>query len=62
MGLPFKSGADLASALGYGEMYQAAERKDMEDEQNAMSMRESVKGMMNKMDEIFKRNIQDVID
>ena len=62
MALPFKNGAELASALGFGELYQAAQQKDMAQQEDAAKMTESIKGMMNKMDGIFKRNIQDVID
>lgn len=58
MGLPFKNGAELASALGYGDLYKAAEEKDQENEE----MVENIKKMMNKINEVDKRNVQDKID
>jgi hypothetical protein len=62
MALPFKNGLELANALGYGELYQAAEKKEQQDNMNAEAMTESFKKMMSKMDGIFKRNIQDLVD
>ena len=58
MALPFKNGLELANALGYGELYQAAEKKEQQDNMNAEAMTESFK----KMNGIFKRNIQDLVD
>lgn len=62
MALPFKNGAELAAALGYGDLYQAAEKKEQQDAAEGVEMTESIKKMMSKLDGIFKRNIQDVID
>lgn len=62
MGLPFKNGAELASALGYGDLYKAAEEKEAQETSEGLEMTENVKKMMGKMDEIFKRNLQEIID
>ena len=62
MALPFRNGAELASALGYGGLYKAAEEKEAQEMNDGMEMMEGIKGMMTKMDEIFKRNVQEVID
>lgn len=62
MALPFKNGRELANALGYGELYQAAEKKEQQENMNAEAMTENFKKMMSKMDGIFKRNIQDLVD
>jgi hypothetical protein len=62
MGLPFRNGAELAAALGYGDLYNAAAQKEKQETEENSAMTEGIKKMMNKMDEIFKRNIQDVID
>ena len=59
MGLPFQNGAELANALGYGKMYQAAKEQDAAQTQE---VQENFKRMMGKMDDIFKRNIQENYD
>jgi hypothetical protein len=58
MELPFKNGYELAQHFGYGDLYAAAEIKDQENEE----MVENIKKMMNKINEVDKRNIQDKID
>ena len=60
MGLKFKNGAELAAALGYGKLYQAA----VKDEQDASesNVSEDVKSMFGRLDGIFKRNIQETVD
>lgn len=62
MALPFRNGAELAAALGYGDLYQAAQQKEQQQEADGAAMTENIKKMMNKMDGIFKRNIQDLVD
>lgn len=62
MGLPFKNGADLAAALGYGDLYKAAEEKDQQQNEEGLAMKENFQNMTKKIDEIFKRNIQETID
>lgn len=57
MGMP-KNGYELAAMLGYGDLYKKAEAQ----QENDAEMTEDIKKMMGKMDSIFKRNIQDVID
>ena len=58
MELPFKNGYELAKYFGYGDLYVAAEKKDQEENE----MVENIKKMMNKINEVDKRNIQDKID
>lgn len=58
MGIPFKSGFDLAKYFGYGDLYAAAKKKD---EANG-EMLEDVKKMMHKINELDKRNIKDKLD
>lgn len=62
MALPFRNGAELAAALGYGDLYKAAQQKEQQQEAEGTVMAESIKKMMGKMDGIFKRNIQDLVD
>ena len=57
-GLPFKNGFELAKYFGYGKLYMAAERKDEENGEVV----EGIKKMMNKINELDKRNLQDRID
>lgn len=59
-----EDGEELADMVGYGDLYDAAEEKDKtyENKRRTTEIVENFKKMKNKMDSIFKRNIQDIID
>ena len=59
MSLQFNSGAELAQFFGFGDLYKAAE----ENEANGNEVAESIKKMMEKVDEASRnRNKKDYFD
>lgn len=56
------SGLDIAKMVGAGDLYMKGMEEFKADEEAEMRMRESFKSMKNKLDEIFKRNVQDLVD
>ena len=62
MELPFKNGYELAQYFGYGDLYAAAEKKDQQQNEERLAMKENFQNMTKKIDKIFKRNIQETID
>lgn len=55
--IPFDA-EGLADMAGYGDLY----RKSKEMEEVAEAKKVDIKNMMSKLEEIRKRNVQDVID
>lgn len=59
MALQFSSGAELAQYFGFGDLYKAAE----ENEANGNEVAESIKKMMEKVDEASRmRNKKEYFD
>ena len=58
LGIPFENAEQLADFCGFGDLYRKSEEYEMAVE----NTKKNIKGLMSKLEEIRKRDIQDVID